>query len=334
MNELIMLHYKAYETFDLFHRTPPSVELGLRANEQALSNPKMQRLIKDPNTKFDIVIIQPLYASEIGYYLAYRFKAPFALFNNNVATKLPYYCSAIGQPFNPSYMKMSIIPVEGEMNILHRALNTLATFVLEHLIRNIHFRNMAERVLDKHFPFENRPSLLEIERNVSLLLEMGNPFILSGWSPMAPNYVQLGLLNCKPAKDFIENDQIRNFLNNSKKGVIYVSFGSIIQDSMLGHKKEYIVEMFKRFHDYDFIWKWTEYLPELPKNVLVSKWVPQQDILSHQNLKVFITHVGFGSLQETICYQKPIVGIPCYGDQFSNGMEAKKAWIRRIYLIQ
>ena len=45
-----------------------AVKLGIRANEKALNNTKMQRLIKNPNTKFDIVIIQPLIVSEIGYY--------------------------------------------------------------------------------------------------------------------------------------------------------------------------------------------------------------------------------------------------------------------------
>ena len=324
VNEFNMLYSNTSGVYSSYKLLPQSLELGVKANEQALSNPKMQQLIKDANTKFDIVIIQHLLASEIGYYLAYRFKAPFALWNNNFATKLPYFCSALGQPFNPSYMKMSFIPIEGEMNILHRAANVFVTFVFEHLYRNIYHINIVEGVLDKFFPLDVRPSLLEIERNVSLVLDMGNPFVLSGWSPMAPNYVQLGLINCKLASDFIENEQIRNFLDTSKKGVIYISFGSIITDSILGHKKEYIVEMFKKFHDYDFIWKWTEHISELPKNVLISKWLPQQDILAHQSLKVFITHVGFGSFQEAICYKKPIVGIPVHGDQYSNGFEAKK----------
>ena len=112
---------------------------------------------------------------------------------------------------------MPVITVEGDMNIFHRALNTFVTFAFEHLFRNIYVLNLADGVLDKHFPSEARPSLLEIERNVSVVFDFGNPFILSGWTPMAPNYVQLGLLNCRPGKDFAENDQIGNFLKNSKK---------------------------------------------------------------------------------------------------------------------
>ena len=102
---------------------------------------------------------------------------------------------------------------------------------------------------------------------------------------------------------------------------------------MFGQKKEHFIAMFKKFHDYDFIWKWTEDLPGLPRNVLASEWLPQQDILAHKNVKLFITHVGFGSLQETICYQKPIIAIPVFGDQFSNALEAKRLGLGEYILF-
>ena len=42
-------------------------------NDNALSDPELQKLIKDPNTRFDLVIVQPIMNSETGYYLAYRY---------------------------------------------------------------------------------------------------------------------------------------------------------------------------------------------------------------------------------------------------------------------
>ena len=41
------------------------------------------------------------------------------------------------------------------------------------------------------------------------------------------------------------------------------------------------------------LWKWDEdNIADLPKNVMIKKWVPQQDLLAHPNLKLFVTHGG------------------------------------------
>ena len=61
-----------------------------------------------------------------------------------------------------------------------------------------------------------------------------------------------------------------------------------------------------------------------PKNVLLSKWLPQQDVLAHPKLKVFITHAGQSSFQESLCHQKPVVAIPVFGDQPINAKEAER----------
>ncbi len=46
---------------------------------------------------------------------------------------------------------------------------------------------------------------------------------------------------------------------------------------------------------------------KLPSNVMTSKWLPQQDVLAHKNTKLFITHAGQSSFQETLCHKKPAV---------------------------
>ena len=55
-----------------------------------------------------------------------------------------------------------------------------------------------------------------------------------------------------------------------------------------------------------------------PKNVIIGPWMPQQEILAHKNLKVFITHGGFLSTMEAMYYGKPIVGIPITNAQKLN----------------
>lgn len=56
------------------------------------------------------------------------------------------------------------------------------------------------------------------------------------------------------------------------------------------------------------IWKWeTEVMPDKPDNLKLSKWLPQQAILAHPNTRLFITHSGQSSTQETLCHKKPVV---------------------------
>ena len=165
-----------------------------------------------------------------------------------------------------------------------------------------------------------------MERNASAAFSFGHPLILDGWSPLSPNFVHLGMMNCRPAKPFAKGDKLGDFLDNSKNGVIYVSFGSALRGSMMSEEnRKLLLNVFGRFKQYDVIWKWeTEEMPDKPDNVLLSKWLPQQDVLGHPKLKVFITHAGQSSFQETLCHQKPVVAIPVGGDQPVNANEAER----------
>lgn len=74
------------------------------------------------------------------------------------------------------------------------------------------------------------------------------------------------------------------------------------------------------------IWKWEdENLLGKPDNVLISKWLPQDDILAHPNVRVFITHGGLLSTTEATFYGVPLIGIPIFGDQTLNMAKTEKA---------
>ena len=56
------------------------------------------------------------------------------------------------------------------------------------------------------------------------------------------------------------------------------------------------------------VWKWKAG-PEdnIPSNVMVVDWLPQQALLAHTNSKIFITHAGQSSTQESWCHAVPTV---------------------------
>jgi glucuronosyltransferase len=55
----------------------------------------------------------------------------------------------------------------------------------------------------------------------------------------------------------------------------------------------------------------------------VKSWLPQQDILAHPNVKLFVTHGGLFSLLEGLYHGTRLVGLPLATDQFANMGRAK-----------
>lgn len=76
--------------------------------------------------------------------------------------------------------------------------------------------------------------------------------------------------------------------------------------------------------------KWEEdTLDGKPDNVFISKWLPQDDVLAHSNIKLFISHCGLGGIVEAQYHAVPIVGIPLFGDQAGNAVKIEsEGWAK------
>ena len=71
-------------------------------------------------------------------------------------------------------------------------------------------------------PRSVRPTLKELEKKTALALQFGHPLIMDGVRPMAPNYINVGMMNCRPPKKLPEN--LQNFMDQSgEEGVVFVS---------------------------------------------------------------------------------------------------------------
>jgi glucuronosyltransferase len=107
--------------------------------------------------------------------------------------------------------------------------------------------------------------------------------------------------------------------SSGKDGFIFFSMGSILKGSRMPETHRLaLLKAFSRIKQ-KVLWKWeTESMPDLPPNVKLVKWAPQQDILGHPKIRAFITHGGLGSTTETVYHGVPFIGIPMYGDQQTN----------------
>ena len=128
------------------------------------------------------------------------------------------------------------------------------------------------------------------------------------------------------AHDTNRGTLLQTILDSNPAGVVLVSFGSSIKPSQMTEEKmKVFLETFSRL-SYTVIWKWDgEVMSDLPSNVILQTWLPQQDLLAHHHLKVFVTHGGLLSLQETLYHSTPIVGIPLGNDQKPNMMRAERS---------
>ena len=161
--------------------------------DRALGNPDLKALLKE-GKKFDIVLCSA-FASETGYYLVKKFDASLVLYSTGQGA-IPWMDTAMGQPHNPSYMPLLLLECGTEMSFFERLKNFVMTNMMQ-TMRNYYLLNKVDELLDKHFPGEERPSLLDIEKNASAAFGFTHPLFLDGWRPTNPNYVHLGMMNCR-----------------------------------------------------------------------------------------------------------------------------------------
>ncbi|XP_010419848.1 PREDICTED: UDP-glycosyltransferase 92A1 [Camelina sativa] len=132
---------------------------------------------------------------------------------------------------------------------------------------------------------------------------------------------------------------------DSKPGnsVVYVCFGSMNSISQT-HMLELAMALERS--EKNFIWvvrppigvevksefDVDEYLPEgfeervtrSRRGLIVKRWAPQVDILSHKATCVFLSHCGWNSILESLSHGVPLLGWPMAAEQFFNSIFMEK----------
>lgn len=74
--------------------------------------------------------------------------------------------------------------------------------------------------------------------------------------------------------------ELQNLLDNAKNGVIYFSLGSNVQSVNMPDRLRVVLNEAFAELPYTILWKYeAEDLPGKPPNVIIKKWLPQQDVL-------------------------------------------------------
>ncbi|XP_046661745.1 UDP-glucosyltransferase 2-like isoform X2 [Homalodisca vitripennis] len=274
-----------------------------------LGEPKLQNVLKSKE-RYDLLITE-LFASDCFTYVAYKLKIP--LISYTTSTAMPWGADRVGYPDNPSYITNLFVGFSPEMTLWQRIYNT-AVLVYTKFWHLCVYAKWTQNSVEKIFS-EALPPLHEVVGNTSLVF-VNSYHALAQSRPFPPGVIEIGGIHIKESQPLMKDMQ--QILDNSKKGVIIMSFGSLVRTSAL---QKPIIQMFMNVFSeisQTVIMKYEESLPQAPPNVILREWLPQRDLIEHENVVAVIGHGGLSSLTETVYVGKPMIGIPFFADQYVN----------------
>ncbi|KAH8351314.1 hypothetical protein KR084_003526 [Drosophila pseudotakahashii] len=285
--------------------------------EVTLKNMDVQKLLNSGET-FDIVLSEMIQTEPL-YALAPHFNATLIGFSSFGTDRR--IDEAVGNISPISYNPLVTSPRTDRMNFLERLENHYDVLVEDIHRQLVHLPNM-EKVFKKYFP-NAKKTMEEIMDSFSLIL-LGQHFSLSYPRPYMPNMIEVGGMQISHKPKPLPED-IRQFIEGSPDGVIYFSMGSNVKSKDLPQEtRDTLLKTFAKLKQ-RVLWKFEDDdMPGKPANVLIKKWYPQPDILAHANVKMFITHGGLLSSTESVYFGKPVLGLPCFYDQYMNVKRAQR----------
>ncbi|KAK9882636.1 hypothetical protein WA026_022506 [Henosepilachna vigintioctopunctata] len=287
--------------------------LGPDLLEMVLSHPKFQDLLNS-GEKYDVIILEQFYSEGLRY-LGKHLQAPLILYS--AMDSCSWTNPAVGNPAPPSFVPELSVSGPREMTFFGRLENSFL-FLLNELVRNFMVLPTHNRIIKKYFP--QAPDISEYYHNVSLVLLNA----VSGVNdpvPKVPSMIDIGGFHIKPPKPLPED--LQAILDGAKHGVVYFSMGSNIKSKDM--PKETLAAIMKVFSGLKetVLWKWEdEDLFGKSDNIVIRKWLPQNDLLAHKNIKLFITHGGIFSTMEAVYNGVPCLTLPIFGDQALNAKRA------------
>lgn len=69
-----------------------------------------------------------------------------------------------------------------------------------------------------------------------------------------------------------------------------------------------------------------EFYEEIKDRGMIANWCPQDKVLSHPSVSVFLTHGGWNSILESVCGGVPIICCPFFAEQQTNCRYASTTW--------
>ena len=275
--------------------------------------PEIMKMIADKE-KVDLVVT----LSSCGGHLAYLLDAKVVVFSP--AGLFNFLQMSTGNAVNLFVQPHLTNPVIEPMDFTTRMKNLALGYIWSTF--HIWEASVSRAHLQAEFPGQVPESSDMFDQDRTVLFFSNSHVATHGSWPTFGNTVEIGGIHCKPGKEL--PSQLKDYMDSHPEGVVLVSFGSALSASQLSKEQQTTFQESFGELGIPIVWKWDGDLTNMPENIYVSKWLPQNDLLAHPNLKVFVTHGGLLSTQEALYHSVPLVGIPIANDQEGNMARAEK----------
>ncbi|XP_050356418.1 UDP-glycosyltransferase UGT5-like [Nymphalis io] len=305
-----VLHSKSFgEIKDIYTQMSKIIRLINEIFYLQIQTNEIQDIIKKKNGEYDLLLLEACVQPTLV--LSHLFKVPVIYISS--MSPMEYHLKLIGAATHPL-----LYPSQ-----FHQRLYNLSKWEKLHQMYNhwwlenelYQIQQDNDKVLQSMFG-SDVPSLNDLFNNIHMIFFNVHP-IWTENQPVPSSVIYMGGIHKTPPRQLPQDLQL--YLDSSKNGVIYFSFGTNVSPSLLPPDKiEMFVKVFSQL-PYDVLWKWDkDVLPGKTDNIKIFKWLPQSDLLRHSNIKLFITQGGLQSTDEAISAGVPLIGIPMLGDQWYN----------------
>uniref|UniRef100_A0A1Y9HDJ0 UDP-glucuronosyltransferase n=1 Tax=Anopheles funestus TaxID=62324 RepID=A0A1Y9HDJ0_ANOFN len=299
---------------------PKIVRAAQDSSNVTINAPEFIRLAHEE--QFDLALVG-FFMNSFIIGVGELFRCPTVLYFSASGSGLT---NVVGNPAEVAAVPHMLLGPRNPMTFFDRVTNTILHGMEKIMLMYIRHKELT--YYESNFPAEEGfRSYDEAMRNVSLVM-LNTYFSQYVPRPYLPNMVEVGGIQINLRPEAMPQD-LQQFLDDAgSDGAIFISFGSNLRSSNMRQDKLDAILMMIRGLKQRVIWKWDQdEMPNRPPNVFIGKWLPQDAILAHPNLKLFITHGGLGSITEAMYYAVPIVGIPMFGDQDGNVAQVvKEGW--------
>ncbi|KAG5679815.1 hypothetical protein PVAND_009353 [Polypedilum vanderplanki] len=319
-NESIKIRQKYMNIIEYKQKSMSAYKIGIydrdwifEAIKSEIEHPEMQKILNNyENYQFDLIIGEFSFLT-FGV-LAEIFNCPIII----TSSVEPFSAAHVvmGNFIDAAHYPISYLPYLYRNLTLSQRIESLFVHLYSFALFVFYYGIENEKIYEKYFPIKNIDHYKIYQERAALMI-MNTNFAFGHIRPLMPNTIQVGFLHVEPPKK-IQDEKLLTFLDNSKTGVIVMNFGSLSDTKKI--KNSTIEKFLKVFNQtkFDVIIKLHKIDQEIPKNVLISDWLPLADVLAHSKVKIFIFHGGLFSAYEAIDREIPMIIFPFAYDQGSN----------------